>query len=135
MFVLPRMFYDDKPANVPPAPPLRPRLSSRALLNHWTFNYHAFNNIVYARCRSFFTLPGRLPELTSLAPPARETKRAVAHMFVLPRMLYDDKPANVPPAPPLRPRLSSRALSSMHPIQAVSARSSKCLHVSPSHPP
>ncbi|KAH3711829.1 hypothetical protein DPMN_071503 [Dreissena polymorpha] len=73
-----------------------------------------------------------------LSPDAiklRETKRAVAHMFVLPRMLYDDKPANVPPAPPLRPRVSSRALFSMQLIQAVSARSSKCLHVSPSHPP
>ncbi|KAH3741927.1 hypothetical protein DPMN_048657 [Dreissena polymorpha] len=49
-------------------------------------------------------------------------------------MLYDDKPANVPPAPPLRPRVSSRALSSMQLIQAVSARSPKGLHVSPSHP-
>ncbi|KAH3873231.1 hypothetical protein DPMN_036460 [Dreissena polymorpha] len=56
-------------------------------------------------------------------------------MFVLPLMLYDDKPANVPPAPPLRPRVSSRTLSSMQHVQTVSARSSKCLHVSPSHTP
>ncbi|KAH3786798.1 hypothetical protein DPMN_164909 [Dreissena polymorpha] len=27
-------------------------------------------------------------------------------MFVLPCLLYDDKPANVPPAPPLRPRVT-----------------------------
>ncbi|KAH3859466.1 hypothetical protein DPMN_102281 [Dreissena polymorpha] len=52
-------------------------------------------------------------------------------MFFLPLMLYDDKPANVLPAPPLRPRVSNRALSSMQPVQAVIARSSKCLQVSP----
>jgi hypothetical protein len=31
-------------------------------------------------------------------------------MFVLPRMLYDDRPANVPPASPLGLRVSSRAV-------------------------